>query len=221
MRNTHADLQDNALALPSKRFRSKATCRTDSESDMEEFFRMMQMMKEMAKGMDEPKIDVLTTRRRSTSSSRSSEAPERLALHDLPQLLDPRHSLHLLQLQLWQLQPSQVHIWAMRLKRTRLTKVMLQLPMQIKNLSPWKTLSRKLLINFKLETNSRKPRKLTASKKEGLEKTQCFKEGPCANCFEETCCCCCCQSSCKGCPNSSGKGQLLGMFQVSRNPTWV
>ena len=85
VRNTHADLQGNALALPSKRFRSKATCRTDSESDMEKFFRMMQMMKEMAKGMDEPKIDVLTTRRRSTSSSRSSEAPERLALDDLPQ----------------------------------------------------------------------------------------------------------------------------------------
>ena len=84
VRNTHGDLQDNSLALPSKRYKRKTTLRTDDESEVGTFFRMMQMMKEMAKGMDEPKIDILT-RRRSTSSSGSSEAPERLALADLPQ----------------------------------------------------------------------------------------------------------------------------------------
>eukprot|EP00435_Cladocopium_sp_Y103_P043215 s1080_g12.t1 len=42
-------------------------------------------MKEMAKGMDEPRIDILNHRRRSSSSSRTLESAERLALEDLPQ----------------------------------------------------------------------------------------------------------------------------------------
>ena len=84
VRNTHGDLQDNSLALPSTRCKRKTTLMTNGEGQMDQFFRMMQMMREMAQGMDEPRIDFLKSRRRSTSSSRSSEAPERLALADLP-----------------------------------------------------------------------------------------------------------------------------------------
>eukprot|EP00435_Cladocopium_sp_Y103_P001114 s3938_g1.t1 len=79
------DAIDNAAVLPSTRLKKKTNTRTDDEGDMDKFFRMMQMMKEMAKGMDEPRIDILNPRRRSSSSTRTSETAERLALEDLPQ----------------------------------------------------------------------------------------------------------------------------------------
>ena len=85
VRNTHGDLQDKEAFLPTKRFKRKTSAREDAEGDMDKFFRMMQLMKEMAKGMDEPcKVEFLKKRRTSSSSSRSLQSPERLALDDLP-----------------------------------------------------------------------------------------------------------------------------------------
>ena len=86
VRNAHGDLQDGADRLmPNKRLKRKTNSMQDGSWEFSNFLDMMQMMKNLAKNMDEPQIEILNKRRRSSSSScRSLGGSERLALQDIP-----------------------------------------------------------------------------------------------------------------------------------------